>query len=244
MNQIYDSWLPHLVELRRRLLICAISGSLVFLILLYFAKGLYHLAALPLLRHLPQNGHLIATSLTAPIVIPVKLAFYVSLTLMMPVCLYQLWAFIAPGLYPHERIGIVPLLITSVVLFVAGSVAAYFLVFPLLFRFFAYALPPDVVMMTDMGVYLSFILKTLMAFGLIFEVPIVVFLCARFKIISLKNLQQARPYVIVGAFILGMLLGPPEVISQITLALPIWWLFELGVVMVRWFGNKERGGRS
>jgi sec-independent protein translocase protein TatC len=238
INQVDDSWLPHLAELRRRLVVCALSGLLVFVILLYFARGLYHLAALPLLKHLPLQGHLVATSLTAPVVIPIKLAFYVSILLVMPLCLYQLWAFIAPGLYPHERSGVVPLLIFSVVLFMAGAVAAYFLIFPMLFRFFAYALPKDVIMMTDMGAYLSFILTTLMAFGVIFEVPILVWLCARFKLVSYENLQKARPYVIVGAFILGMLLGPPEVISQISLALPMWGLYEIGVLLVRCFGNK------
>lgn len=222
--------ISHLVELRDRLL----RGILVVLILAAclfpFANELYLILSEPLMRHLPESSSMIATEVASPFLTPFKLTLAVAIMLSVPVLLYQLWAFIAPGLYQHERRLVFPLLFASTVLFVLGILFAYFVVFPLVFGFLTQAAPEGVAVMTDISSYLDFVLKLFFAFGLAFEVPIATLLVIWTGAATRQSLAQKRPYVIVGAFVIGMLLTPPDIISQTLLALPVWLLFELGLV--------------
>ncbi len=238
----------HLVELRDRLLRCVLSVVVLLLLLFPFANDLYTLLAKPLLRHLPEGASMIATEVAAPFLTPFKLALMTAIFLSMPVILYQLWAFIAPGLYRHERKLIFPLMVTSTLLFYLGMAFAYYVVFPLMFAFFTATVPEGVAVMTDISRYLDFVLKIFFAFGIAFEVPIATILLVWAGITTPESLVQKRPYVIVGAFVVGMLLTPPDAISQTLLAIPVWALFEVGVFFARaYFGNQGRprvGGRA
>ncbi len=228
-------FLEHLIELRRRLVYCCLALMVVFAGLFYFSDQLYHQLALPLIRHLPRGQHLIATHVAAPLTVPLELAFSAAIILLIPYLLYHLWAFVAPGLYHSERYYVWPLLCASVLLFYAGMAFAYFIVFPIMFGFFARVLPTGVALMPDMSQYLNFVIKLLLSFGFAFQVPVVTvfFVCS--GLISLANLVALRPYIIIAAFVIGMLLTPPDVISQIMLALPMWFLFEVGVCVCRFF---------
>jgi len=231
----------HLGELRRRLMI-AVLAVLAALIAIYpFANELYSFVAQPLLRHLPVGTSMIATQVTSPFMAPFKLSLVAAIFVAIPVVLYQLWAFIAPGLYKHERRLVFPLLFMSVILFYLGAAFAYFVVFPLVFGFFTSMAPDGVAVMTDISSYLDFILKMFFAFGVVFEVPVLTILLVRSGMTTPQRLLAKRPYVIVGAFVTGMLLTPPDVFSQTLLALPMWLLFELGVLMTRFemFGGKQ-----
>lgn len=223
--------LSHLIELRSRLIRCVIVVGVLFLGLYPFRNALYHWLASPLMAVLPEGASMIATQVATPFLIPLKLALVSAFFLSVPFVLHQLWAFVAPGLYRHEKRLIWPLLGSSVVLFYAGMAFAYFIVFPLVFQFFAGSTTEGVSMMTDIGEYLSFVLTLFFAFGAAFEVPIATILLVRSGITTRQALAAKRPYVIVGAFTVGMLLTPPDVISQILLAIPIWLLFELGIVL-------------
>lgn len=225
----------HLFDLRRVLIRSVVVFLLFFLVLYYFSTPLYNFVALPLLNKLPSNSALIATHLTTPFLAPLELTLVLAIIITMPYTLYQLWGFIAPGLYPQERHKIWPLLVASIVLFYCGVLFAYWVVLPLLFRFFVAITPATVTLMPDMGQYLDLILKLFLAFGLAFEVPIITIVLLQTKIVNLASVSKARPYIIVGAFILGMLLTPPDVVSQILLAVPLWLLFELGILAARWF---------
>ena len=225
--------IAHLGELRSRLLKSLAFVTVVFLSLSFFAGDIHTLVAEPLLAQLPDHGSMIATEVTSPFLVPFKLTLFVSLLIAAPYLLYQVWAFVAPGLYINERRLILPLLGTSVLLFYLGNAFAYFAVFPVIFEFFNNFAPARVTVMTDITHHLNFVLKMSLAFGLAFEVPIATILLIRAGIISAADLRGKRPYIIVGAFAVGMLLTPPDVISQMMLALPVWLLFESGLYLSR-----------
>ncbi len=231
--------IAHLTELRTRLLRCVVTVLLIFAGLFYFAQDIYALVAAPLRAYLPEGATMIATGVASPFLTPFKLTMMVSVFLGVPVILHQIWGFIAPGLYKHEKRIAVPLLISSVALFYAGMAFAYFVVFPIMFGFFASVTPQGVEMMTDIGQYLDFVLTLFFAFGVAFEIPIATFLLVWIGIVDVATLRKSRPYVLVGCFIVGMVLTPPDILSQTLLAIPMWILFEVGVL----FGSiiqKER----
>jgi sec-independent protein translocase protein TatC len=233
------TFVEHLVELRTRLL-RVVLAVLCFLVVLFpFANDLYALLAEPLLRGLPEGTSMIATQVASPFLTPFKLSIVLSIFLAMPVVLYQVWSFVAPGLYKHERRLIFPLLITSSVLFYLGMAFAYFVVFPLMFAFFQAVAPEGVAIMTDITAYLDFVLKIFFAFGIAFEVPIATILLVWTGFTTPAALVSKRPYIIVGAFVLGMMLTPPDIISQTLLALPVWLLFELGVIFSKFYAGKR-----
>ncbi len=191
------------------------------------------------MKVLPVGATMIATDVTTPFFVPMKVTMMVAFVLALPNTLYQVWAFVAPGLYAHEKRLIVPLIASSVLLFILGMAFAYFLVFPVVFGFMSSVTPEGVSMMTDIDNYLSFVLGMFIAFGITFEVPVVVVLLVRFGIVDIAKLKEARPYVIVGAFIVAAVVTPPDVLSQVMLAVPLWLLFELGVVLAGWIGKSE-----
>ena len=225
--------LHHLLELRSRLLRALMAVGLVLLVLVFFAKDLYHHLALPLIAQLPKGSSMIATDVTSPFFTPFKLALVLSFFVAMPAVLYQIWAFVAPGLYRQEKRLVAPLLLTSSLLFYAGIAFAYYVVFPVIFAFFTSVAPAGVTIATDIASYLDFVLKLFFAFGLAFEIPIIVMLLCYSGITDIQTLSAKRPYVIVIAFALGMLLTPPDVISQTLLAVPMWLLYESGLLMAR-----------
>jgi sec-independent protein translocase protein TatC len=228
-------FLTHLIELRDRLLRVVLVVLLVFLSLFYFANDLYTLLAEPLLRYMPQGGSMIATEVASPFLTPFKLTLVLSVFISIPFILYQAWGFIAPALYQNEKRLVFPLLISSTALFYLGMVFAYFVVFPLVFRFFTGVAPQGVAVMTDISRYLDFVLKLFFAFGVAFEVPIATILVIWSGLTTREALAAKRPYIIVVAFVVGMLLTPPDVISQTLLALPMWALFELGLLMSKFY---------
>ncbi len=223
--------ISHLLELRSRILRMLSAVLIIFLGLYPIREALYAWLSGPLRAALPPDAHMIATQVATPFLIPLKLALVVAFFICIPYILYQVWAFVAPGLYRYERRLLWPLLISSVALFYIGMAFAYFVVFPLLFGFFARATPPGVAMMTDIGEYLSFVLTLFFAFGAAFEVPVATVLLVRTGLTTRARLAGQRPYVIVGAFTIGMLLTPPDVLSQILLAIPIWLLYEIGLLL-------------
>lgn len=231
--------LSHLVELRGRLLKIAAAVVLVFVALLPFSREIFTLVSEPLRSVLPGRA-MIATAVASPLITPFKLTFFVALIIAMPVVLFQVWAFVAPGLYRKERRFAIPLLASSILLFYAGIAFAYFVVFPLMFRFFTAVAPPGVEMMTDISLYLDFITTIVLAFGLAFEVPIATVLVVWTGLTTPAKLASARAYVFLTAFVVGMFLTPPDIISQTILAIPVYLLFELGILMSRFFvSNKE-----
>lgn len=228
----HDQEMPlvaHLTELRARLLRCVVAVFLVFLCLFYFAQKIYTLVSEPLRRFLPEGASMIATDVASPFLAPFKLTLVISLFIAMPIVLHQAWGFIAPGLYRHEKRIALPLLVSSIFLFYAGMAFAYFLVFPLIFHFFASVTPEGVSMMTDINSYLDFILTLFFAFGIAFEIPVATVLLIWTGIVDVDYLRKIRPYVIVGCFVVGMILTPPDIFSQTLLAIPMWLLFEVGV---------------
>jgi sec-independent protein translocase protein TatC len=242
-----DTFISHLVELRDRLLRAILAVIAVFLCLFYWAKDLYVLLAKPLLAALPAGGQMIATDVVGVFLVPVKVALLVAFVIALPYVLYQAWAFVAPGLYAHEKRLVLPLVIASSVLFMLGMSFAYFLVFPLVFKFMVSVAPEGVAWMTDIDKYLSFVLTTFVAFGVTFEMPVIVIVLVRAGVVSIAKLKEIRPYVIVGAFVVGAIFTPPDVLSQVMLALPLWLLYELGIILAG-FMSKPAGesgdGRS
>ncbi|MEM6579804.1 MAG: twin-arginine translocase subunit TatC [Pseudomonadota bacterium] len=223
----------HLTELRDRLLRALLSVLIVFIALFPFANEIYAFVSEPLRALLPPGSTMIATEVAAPFLTPFKLTLFTAIFIAIPYVLYQIWSFIAPGMYKHEKRLALPLLASSVALFYAGAAFAYFVVFPLIFAFFTSVGPADVTIMTDINSYLNFVLKLFFAFGLAFEIPIVAVLMISTGMTTPENLAKKRPYIIVGCFVLGMLLTPPDIISQSLLALPMWILFELGIYFGR-----------
>lgn len=234
-----SSLVSHLVELRDRVLRVVVCALLLFVALSFYANEIYSYVAEPLLRFLPNNNSMIAIDVISPFLTPFRLAMVVAIFLSMPVTLYQFWAFIAPGLYRHERLMALPLLASSITLFYLGITFAYFIVFPLVFEFISLTTPDGIEVMTDISKYLDFVLTIFFAFGLSFQVPIVTIVLVWTGITTPKGLAEKRPYIIVMAFVVGMLLTPPDIISQTMLAAPIWILFELGLLFSRPFARKN-----
>lgn len=227
------SFLEHLVELRSRLLKACLSVFIVLLVLLPFSRKLYEALASPMMAQMPEGSTMIAIDVASPFLTPFKLTLLVSIMVSIPVVLYQLWAFVAPALFKHEKRLAKPLLLSSVVLFYVGCAFAYFVVFPLVFGFLTRVAPEGVSVMTDISKYLDFVMTLFLAFGITFEVPIATIILVATGITTTEKLASWRPYIIVGAFALGMLLTPPDVISQTLLALPMWLLFEIGIIFSR-----------
>jgi sec-independent protein translocase protein TatC len=229
-----ETFISHLIELRDRLLRAVIAWILLFICLFPFANKLYAVLAQPLLSKLPKGGQMIATDVVTPFFVPIKVAMMTAFLGALPYILYQIWSFIAPGLYAHEKKFIVPMVVASLLLFVCGMSFAYFLVFPVVFGFIVGIAPVGVAVMTDINKYLDFVITMFLAFGITFEVPIVVVVLAYTGVVDIRQLREARPYVIVGAFVVGAIFTPPDVVSQIMLAVPLWLLYELGVLVAAW----------
>ena len=234
-----DTFISHLIELRDRLLRSILAVMLVFLCLFPWAGDIYALIAKPMLKALPQGGQMIATEVTTPFFVPMKVTMMAAFVIALPFILYQLWAFVAPGLYANEKRLVGPLIIASTLLFLCGMAFAYFLVFPVVFGFIIGIAPQGVAVMTDIGKYLDFVLTMFVAFGITFEVPVAVVLLVKMGVVSIAQLKQMRPYAIVGAFIIGAIFTPPDVVSQILLAVPLWLLYELGMVVAGFVGKPD-----
>jgi sec-independent protein translocase protein TatC len=248
-----DTFISHLVELRDRLLRAIIAVGIVFVCLFPFASELYDWLAHPLLSTLPQGSTMIATGVVTPFLIPVKVAAMVAFSVALPYVLYQAWAFVAPGLYAHEKRLVLPLVLASTVLFFIGVAFCYFFVFRLVFDFVFDVAPKSITVAPDIENYLNFVLTLFLAFGLTFEVPIVVLVLTRMGIVTIEQLVNIRPYFIVGAFVVAAIVTPPDVISQLLLAFPMWILFEVGLLAARVFtrprardnaGDEPRGGEA
>lgn len=237
-----DTFISHLVELRDRLLRSIMAVLAVFLCLFYWAGDIYAVLAKPMLAALPAGGTMIATDVVGVFLVPVKVTLLVSFVLALPYVLYQVWAFVAPGLYAHEKRLVLPLVITSSLLFLVGMAFAYFIVFPAVFQFMAAIAPQGVAWMTDIEKYFSFALTTFIAFGVTFETPVAVVLLVRMGVVTVEKLKFARPYVIVGAFVIGAIFTPPDVISQLLLAIPLCLLYELGLWIARLVERKSSTG--
>jgi sec-independent protein translocase protein TatC len=233
-------FISHLVELRDRLLRMVLAVALVFAVLVPFANKLFTLLSGPLMARMPVNSSMIAIDVASPFLIPFKLTMYLAVFISIPVILYQAWSFIAPGLYRHERRLVMPLLVSSTILFYVGAAFAYLVVFPLVFRFITTTAPDGVSVMTDISRYLDFVLTLFFAFGAAFEVPIVTVLLVWTGVVTQQGLREKRPYIIVAAFVIGMVLTPPDVISQTLLAVPMWLLFELGLYFSGWFLRQKQ----
>ena len=236
--------ISHLIEVRWRLVRCVVGVFGVFLALAPFSDKIYTLLAGPLLRYLPEQSTMIAIEVASPFFAPFKLTLILAVILSIPLLLNHFWRFVAPGLYSNERRLVFPLLIGSTILFYLGMAFAYFVVFPLVFGFLTSTAPEGVAMMTDISQYLDFVLTLFFAFGLCFEVPIATIVLIWSGLISRKSLAEKRPYVIVAAFVLGMLLTPPDAISQTLLALPMWILFEMGLFLSRFFRRSSGDGET
>ena len=236
---IQETFLSHLFELRDRLIRSVIALIIVFLGLVYWAPEIFHLFAKPLLDALPSGGRMIVTDVTGSFFVPMKVTLLVAFLGALPYIMYQVWSFIAPGLYSHERKLVLPIVTSSYILFISGMAFAYFLVFPTVFSFMAhYNAPLGAEMATDIDNYLGFAMTTFLAFGLTFEVPIVVVVLVKLGMVRIKKLKEIRPYVIVGAFVIAAVVTPPDVLSQLLLALPLCILYELGVFVARFYEPK------
>lgn len=231
--------ISHLIELRNRLLKAIVSVLVVFLGLIWFANDIYEFVSAPLIEKLPEGATMIATDVASPFFTPLKLTLVASIFVAVPLILYQIWAFVAPGLYKHERKLIMPLLFSSSVLFYCGVAFAYFLVFPLVFGFFTAISLGGVEFATDISSYLDFVLALFMAFGIAFEVPVAIILLCWTGATDVKSLSEKRSYIIVGAFVVGMMLTPPDLVSQVLLAIPMCLLFEVGLFFARFYGRRE-----
>jgi sec-independent protein translocase protein TatC len=231
--------MAHLLELRNRLLRTVLAVLAVFIVLYVFSNPLYEWLSAPLQAVLPEGASMVAIAVASPFLIPMKLALVAAVFVCVPYILYQVWGFVAPGLYRHEKRLVWPLLVSSTMLFYLGGAFAYFVVFPLVFQFLTATTPVGVTMMTDISEYLDFVLAMFFAFGVAFEVPVATVLLVLTGAVSVESLREKRPYVVVGAFVIGMFLTPPDVISQILLALPMWLLFEVGLLVCARLGKRE-----
>ncbi|GKW17994.1 twin arginine-targeting protein translocase TatC [Pectobacterium actinidiae] len=232
--------ISHLIELRKRLLNSILCVLAVFIVLVFFANDIYQVVSAPLIKQLPVGASMIATDVASPFFTPIKLTMIVSVFVAAPLVLYQVWAFVAPALYKHERRLMMPLLVSSSLLFYSGMAFAYFVVFPLAFGFFAKTAPVGVLIATDINNYLDFVMALFMAFGVSFEVPVAIVLLCWSGVVTPEDLKKKRPYILVGAFVVGMLLTPPDVFSQTLLAIPMYLLFEIGVFFARFYVGKGR----
>jgi sec-independent protein translocase protein TatC len=243
MSANNDSAVHFLIELRSRLISALTVLFIIFAGLLYFANDLYTCLALPLLKFLPE-GHLIATQIVSPFFVPFKLAFMAALLVSVPYFIYQCWSFVKPALYHSEKRLVWPFLFLSGALFYAGLAFAYFVIFPLLFRFLAQVAPVGVMLTPDIGEYLDFTIKLLLVFGCLFEIPMLMVLLVSLNVVTRAWFKRMRPYAIVGAFVLGMLLAPPDVISQTVLAVPIWLLYEAGIGLACFVGGNKQDEKT
>jgi len=233
MSDVQETFISHLIELRDRLIRSIVAVIVIFLCLVNWARDIYTLLATPMLAALPKGGQMIATDVGGAFFVPMKVTLMVAFLIALPYVLYQVWAFVAPGLYSHEKKLTLPLLVSSVLLFFVGMSFAYFVVFPTVFVFVNQFAPEGVAVMTDIDKYLSFVMTTFLAFGITFEVPVVVIVLVKTGLVSIAKLKEARPYVIVGAFVVGAVFTPPDVLSQFMMALPLWLLYELGIILSR-----------
>lgn len=243
-SEASETFISHLVELRDRLLKVIIALLLVFFCLAPWAGSIYDLLALPMMSSLPTGTKMIATGVVTPFMVPIKVTLLAAFVIALPYVLYQAWAFVAPGLYTHEKRFALPLIVGSTLLFLAGMAFCYFFVFRTVFHFIGEFAPQSITPAPDIEQYLSFVMTMFLAFGITFEVPILVILLARFGIISVEKLREMRPYVIVGAFIIAAVVTPPDVVSQFMLAVPMCLLFELGLFLARFVTPRSRAGQS
>lgn len=230
-----DSFISHLVELRNRIMKAALAVIVVFLCLMPWAGKIYDVLAHPMMVALPAGSKMIATGVITPFLIPVKVTLLVAFIIALPVVLYQAWAFIAPGLYEHEKKLIAPLVVSSSLLFVTGVAFCYFFVFGVIFKFINEFAPKSIMVAPDIESYFSFVMTLFIAFGMTFEVPIVVIVLVRMGLVSLEKLRSIRPYVIVGAFVIAAVVTPPDIMSQLLLAMPLWLLYEVGLLVAPLF---------
>ncbi|MDR0771063.1 MAG: twin-arginine translocase subunit TatC [Burkholderiales bacterium] len=238
-NTRQETFISHLIELRNRLLRVIIAFIVVLLALVPWAREIYAFLAQPLMAVLPEGASMIATEVTAPFFVPLKVAAMTAFLIVLPYVLWQMWAFIAPGLYQHEKKLAIPVLLSSMVLFLIGMAFAYFIVFPVVFKFFATMTPDGVNMMTDIGKYVSFVLTMFLAFGVTFETPVIVMVLIYMNIVTLEQFRNARPYIIVGAFVVAAIFTPPDVLSQLFLAFPLWLLYEFGMFLSRFITRRS-----
>jgi sec-independent protein translocase protein TatC len=236
MSSTSETLIAHLLELRSRLLHAVMALLLVFLCLFPWAADLYTLLAQPLLDKLPKGGQMIATGVTTPFFVPIKVAMMAAFLIALPYIFWQMWRFVAPGLYAHEKRLVWPLVSASTLLFFSGMAFAYFAVFPVVFGFITGVAPQGVAVMTDIDEYLSFVIGMFLAFGITFEVPVAVVLLVRMGMVTVEKLREIRSYVVVGAFVVGAIFTPPDVVSQFMLAIPLWLLYEAGIVVASWTG--------
>jgi sec-independent protein translocase protein TatC len=240
MSTNESSFIAHLIELRSRLLNSVVVLVIAFLCLVPWSSNLYAILAHPLLAKLPQGGQMIATDVTTPFFVPLKVTMMTAFLVSLPYILYQIWRFVAPGLYAHEKRLVLPLIIASMLLFFCGMAFAYFVVFPVVFGFIVASAPHGVAVMTDIDKYLSFVLGMFLAFGITFQVPVIVVVLVRMGVISVAKLREIRPYVFVGAFVIGAIFTPPDVVSQFMLAMPLWLLYEAGILVSAWVGKAHK----
>ena len=228
-----ESLTTHLLELRSRFIRIIICFGVLALIGIPFSSDIYNFAALPLLEILPSGSTMIATQVTSPLMAPLKLVFFSALLITMPYIFYEMWMFMSPGLYKQEKTFIAPLMVSTIFLFLLGVAFAYFIVCPIIFKFFIGVAPESILVMTDINQYLNFVIKLIFAFGIAFEIPVATFLLIKSKIVKKETLVKARPYLIIMFFVFGMLLTPPDIFSQLFLAIPMWVLFELGLLIAK-----------
>lgn len=239
-----DTFISHLIELRSRLIKSMVAIVVVFVGIFPWASNLYALLAKPMLAVLPAGGQMIATEVTTPFFVPMKVALMAAFLVALPYVLYQMWAFVAPGLYAHEKRLVLPLIVSSTILFMVGMAFAYFVVFPVVFGFITKAAPTGVAVMTDIDKYLGFVLTMFVAFGITFEVPVVVIVLVRMGLVTVEKLASLRSYMVVGAFVVGAIFTPPDILSQCMLAIPLWLLFELGLILARFTRKQVREGEE
>ncbi len=234
-----ETFLSHLIELRDRLVRSIVAVALVFIPTFFYAADLYDLLALPMMRTLPQGSKMIATGVITPFFIPMKIALMVAFLAALPYVLYQAWAFVAPGLYAHEKRLVAPLVVSSTILFFTGMAFCYFVVFHTVFSFIAQFAPKSITVAPDIEAYFNFVLGMFIAFGVTFEVPVIVVLLVMTGVISVEKLREVRPFVIVGAFVVAAVVTPPDVISQLMLAIPLCLLYEAGIIVARFVGRRR-----
>jgi sec-independent protein translocase protein TatC len=235
-----SGFISHLIELRNRLMKALLSVLLIFLALVYFANDIYSFVAAPLVANLPEHSSMIATDVTAPFFAPFKLTLFVALFAAVPMILHQVWSFIAPGLYQHEKRMLVPILCSSILLFYSGIAFCYFVVLPIVLGFFTSVGPQMMTLSPDISSYLGFTLKMFFAFGVAFEIPVAIMLLCWSGVTSTQSLKEKRPYMVVGAFVVAMFLTPPDVLSQTLLALPMLALFELGLILAKFYKKESK----
>lgn len=240
MSEQQETFIAHLIELRDRMLRAIVAVVVVFVVLMPWAGDIYDILARPMMQTLPEGTHMIATGVVTPFFVPVKVTMMVAFVLALPVVLYQAWGFIAPGLYSHERRMAMPLVLGSTLLFIIGMAFCYFFVFGMVFKFIAEFAPKSIVPAPDIEQYLSFVMSMFLAFGITFEIPIVVMVLVRMNFVSLEKLREARPYVIVGAFVIAAIVTPPDVVSQFMLAVPMCLLYEAGLFLARFVGQRAK----